>query len=69
MLMLSLGDSEMARLTSKYGGGDFVPFSRPEAVTEAICRLFARRNQQLNRAGLAEYQAEFSPERIGRPFF
>ena len=69
MLMLSAGDSEMARLTAKYGGGEFVPFSTPEAVAKAICRLFERRNDKLNSMGLKEYQAEFSPERIAVPFY
>jgi glycosyltransferase involved in cell wall biosynthesis len=69
MLMLSAGDSEMARMTAKYGGGEFVPFSTPEAVAEAICRLFARRKEKINSANLEEYMAEFSPERIAQPFF
>lgn len=69
MLMLSAGDSEMARMTAKYGGGEFVPFSTPEAVTEAIFRLYARRNEKINSARLTEYQAEFSPERIAQPFY
>jgi hypothetical protein len=67
--MLSSSDSEMARLTAKHGGGEFAPFSTPEAVAEAICRLFVRRNQPSNSCRLAEYQAEFSPERIAQPFF
>lgn len=69
MLMLSSQDSEMARMTAKRGGGEFVPFSTREAVAEAIGRLYARRNEKANSTGLAEYQAEFSPERIARPFF
>ena len=69
MLMLSAGDSEMARMTAKHGGGEFVPFSTPEAVAEAICRLFARRNEKINAAQLVDYQAEFSPERIVQPFY
>ena len=32
LLMLSAKDSEMAWMTQKYGGGEFVPFSTPEAV-------------------------------------
>jgi len=69
MLMLSAVDSEMARLTAKHGGGEFVPFSTPEAVAEAICRLFARRNEPIISPKMDDYQAEFSPERIARPFF
>jgi glycosyltransferase involved in cell wall biosynthesis len=69
MLMLSAGDSEMARMTAKYGGGEFVPFSTPEAVAEAICRLYARRNEKINSARTTEYQAEFSVEAIVTPFF
>ncbi len=69
MLMLSAVDSEMARLTAKYGGGEFVPFSSPEAVAEAICRLFAGRNEKVNSTRLTEYQSEFSPEHIAQPFF
>jgi hypothetical protein len=69
MLMLSAPDSEMARMTAKYGGGEFVPFSTPEAVAEAIGRLFARRNEKIDSVRLAEYQAEFSPEKIAQPFF
>jgi hypothetical protein len=69
MLMLSSKDSEMARLTAKYGGGEFVPFSTVEAVAEAICRLFARRNEKINSARLTEYQTEFSPERIVQTFY
>jgi glycosyltransferase involved in cell wall biosynthesis len=69
MLMLSAGDSEMARLTAKHGGGEFVTFSTPDAVAEAICRLFARRNQSTNPNCLADYQAEFSPDQVARPLF
>jgi glycosyltransferase involved in cell wall biosynthesis len=69
MLMLSAPDSEMARMTAKYGGGEFVPFSTPEAVAEAIGRLFARRHEKIDSVRLAEYQAEFSPEKIAQPFF
>ena len=69
MLMLSAQDSEMARMTAKHGGGEFVPFSTPEAVAQAICRLFAHRNEKINSVRLTEYQAEFSPERIAQPFF
>ena len=69
MLMLSAEDSEMARMTAKHGGGEFVPFSTPEAVAEAICRLFASRNEKINAARQAAYQSEFSPEQIARPFF
>jgi glycosyltransferase involved in cell wall biosynthesis len=69
MLMLSADDSEMARLTAKYGGGVFVSFSTPEAVANAICGLFEQKNSKLNSAGLREYQAEFSPERIVAPFY
>jgi glycosyltransferase involved in cell wall biosynthesis len=69
MLMLSAGDSEMARMTAKHGGGEFVPFSSPEAVAEAICRLFARRHEKVDSTHLTEFQAEFSPERIVQPFF
>jgi glycosyltransferase involved in cell wall biosynthesis len=68
MLMLSAEDSDMARMTTKYGGGEFVPFSTPGAVAEAICRLFARRNEWEKNTHQAEYQAEFSPERIVQPF-
>jgi glycosyltransferase involved in cell wall biosynthesis len=69
MLTLSASDSEMARLTAKHGGGEFVPFSTAEAVAEAICRLYERRAQSLRPDQWAEYQAEFSPERIARPFY
>jgi glycosyltransferase involved in cell wall biosynthesis len=69
MLMISAADSEMARMTAKYHGGEFVPFSTPEAVAEAICRLFDRRQQSVDSSKLMEYQAEFSPGRIVRPFF
>ena len=68
MLMLSAENSEMARMTTRHGGGEFVPFSTPEAVAQAICRLFARRNETTNTARLEEYQAEFSAERVVRPF-
>jgi glycosyltransferase involved in cell wall biosynthesis len=69
MLILSAGDSEMARMTAKYGGGEFVPFSTPEAVAEAICRLFDRRKEMIDSAKMSDYQAEFSPKRIAQPFF
>lgn len=69
MLMLSAEDSEMARMTAKFGGGEFVSFSTPEAVAEAIGRLFAGRNEKIDSASLAEYQSEFSPARIAQPFF
>lgn len=69
MLMLSAENSEMARMTAMYGGGEFVPFSSAEAVADAICRLFARRNQKTDPAILEKYQAEFSPARIARPFY
>lgn len=69
MLMLSAGDSEMARMTAKHGGGEFVSFSTPEAVAEAICRLYARRNEMINSVRMTEYQAEFSLERVAQPFF
>jgi glycosyltransferase involved in cell wall biosynthesis len=69
LLMLSANDSEMASLTAKHGGGEFVPFSTPEKVCDAICRLFARRNEPRDAARLKEYEAEFSPEKIARPFF
>jgi glycosyltransferase involved in cell wall biosynthesis len=64
MLMLSSPDSEMARMTEKYGGGEFVAFSTPEAVADAICRLYQNRNQALDAQKAAAYQAEFSPEQI-----
>ena len=64
LLMLSSEDSEMARLTKKYGGGEFVPFSTAGAVADAICRLFAQRRSQQDLGRLAAYQAEFSPERV-----
>jgi glycosyltransferase involved in cell wall biosynthesis len=69
MLTLSTEDSDMARFTAKHGGGEFVPFSTPEAVAEAICRLYARREEKPDPTTWAEYQAEFSPERIARPFY
>jgi glycosyltransferase involved in cell wall biosynthesis len=64
LLLLSCEDSEMARLTTKYGGGEFVPFSRPEAVTDAICRLFDRRETPPDVRLRTAYEAEFSPARI-----
>jgi glycosyltransferase involved in cell wall biosynthesis len=64
LLMLSSEDSEMARLTKKHGGGEFVPFSTAGAVADAICRLFAQRRSQPDLGRLAAYQAEFSPERV-----
>jgi glycosyltransferase involved in cell wall biosynthesis len=69
MLMLSAGDSEMARMTLKHGMGEFVPFSTPEAVADAICRLFTRRNEKINTVCLEEYRSEFTPERIAQLFF
>lgn len=69
MLMLSAGDSEMARMTAKHGGGEFVQFSTPEAVAEAICRLFARRNCETDPDRLRDYQAEFSSDSIVKPFY
>jgi hypothetical protein len=68
LLMLSSEDSEMGRLTKRYGGGKFVPFSTPEAVADAICLLFAGRNQCSNSQRLADYRLEFSPEVIVKPF-
>jgi len=68
LLMLSTPDSEMARMTAKYNGGEFVPFSTPQAVGEAICRLYQNRNQAPDEAKAAAYQNEFSVEGIARPF-
>jgi len=68
LLMLSNKDSEMSRLTKKYGGGELVPFSNPEAVADAICRLFANRNGYSNLQRLSAYRQAFSPEVIIRPF-
>jgi glycosyltransferase involved in cell wall biosynthesis len=68
LLMLSAENSEMARMTAKHGGGKFVPFSTPQAVGQAICELFSRRNEPLNSGRLQERQAEFSPEQVARPF-
>jgi glycosyltransferase involved in cell wall biosynthesis len=64
LLMLSSADSEMARLTKLHGGGEFVGFSTPEAVAQAIGRLFARRREALARHALTEYATKFSPEHI-----
>ncbi len=69
LLMLSASDSEMARMTAIHHGGEFVPFSTPEAVGQAICRLFARHHEKINSARLKEYQVEFSPEKVARPFY
>jgi len=64
MLMLSAGDSEMARLTAKHGGGEFVPFSTAQAVADAICKLFGERNTNRVNVVSGEYQQGFSPELI-----
>ncbi len=63
LLMISAADSEMARLTGLYGGGEFVPFSTPEAVADAIIRLYERR---LEPAGEVEnpYRRYFGPEGV-----
>jgi glycosyltransferase involved in cell wall biosynthesis len=68
MLLISSQDSEMARLTEKYGGGEFVPFSTPEAVADAICRLLVNSKQKQNHKGGCDYQLQFTPERIALPF-
>jgi glycosyltransferase involved in cell wall biosynthesis len=67
LLMLSCEDSEMGRLTKKYCGGEFVPFSTPEAVADAICRLFANGRPPSIQQQLNEYQEEFSPNAVVRP--
>jgi len=69
LLMLSSQDSEMARVTEKYGGGEFVAYSTPEAVADAICRVFVETKRSEVPNHLAAYRAEFSPERIVSPFF
>jgi len=69
MLMLSAADSEMARLTAKHSGGEFVPFSTPEAVAEAICRLYLRRHEEVNSERMATYQKEFCAATIVTPFY
>jgi glycosyltransferase involved in cell wall biosynthesis len=69
MLMLSAEDSEMARLTRKYGGGEFVPFSTPEKVAQAISRQYGNRNQKPETMATAAYQNEFSARQIVLPFY
>ena len=68
MLMVSAQDSEMARLTELYGGGEFVPFSTPEAVAEAICRLHGFASAGRTTGAPNPYKAVFSPESIVGPF-
>lgn len=68
LLMLSAPDSDMARFTRCHGGGEFVPFSTPEAVCEAIFRLFTARSEEMEACPSRTYANEFSPERIVLPF-
>ena len=63
MLMISAADSEMARLTGLYGGGEFVPFSTPEAVADAIVRLYERRGVGEERVE-NPYHYHFGPEGV-----
>jgi glycosyltransferase involved in cell wall biosynthesis len=68
MLMLSAVDSEMARMTARYDGGEFVSFSSPQAVAEAICRLFDHGDKRNGSVHLREYQTEFSAQAVVTPF-
>jgi glycosyltransferase involved in cell wall biosynthesis len=69
MLMLSTEDSEMARLTRLHGGGEFVPFSTPETVADAICRLYEGRNHHRLVKSRNPYHDYFSRGRIVQPLF
>ena len=68
LLMLGSPDSDMARFTRCHGGGEFVPFSTPEVVCEAICRLYAAQVEGREAGPSRAYANEFSPDRIVRPF-
>jgi glycosyltransferase involved in cell wall biosynthesis len=68
MLALAESDSAIAHLLAKYGGGEFVPFSNPEAVADAICRLYKSSETWARPLLPNPYHEIFSPEAIVRPF-
>jgi glycosyltransferase involved in cell wall biosynthesis len=69
LLMLSAEDSEMARFSKKYQVGEFVAFSTPAAVAEAISRMYQNKNQETSTGIMAAYQNEFSPTKVVLPFY
>src|SRR5262249_15173464 len=68
LLLISSEDSDMARFTKTYGGGEFVPFSTPERVADAISSLYLRRSASGEQRPTADYALEFDAGQIAQQF-
>jgi glycosyltransferase involved in cell wall biosynthesis len=68
LLIISTEDSQMAEYTRRYGGGIFVPYSTPEKVCEAICKLYELWREERELKIASEYMNEFTPENVVYPF-